>query len=147
MAETYFGIGKLNLLLFIVIYLLVLGLVISIFENVDVGKEWDGTLHSPFEDKTPKPVEDKSSLKKEVTNPIGLPNPMSPIERLSNGFAKLGEAIMAGLTILWIGLTVDTGSIPQIIKIFMATPVIVLLSIVIVDLLLDLIKAVKPDWL
>ena len=148
MADTYFGIGKLNFFLFLVIYMLVLGLVITMFNNT-TNKEWDGKWHSPFGDiKTPEnPSNEQTSLKKEVTNPIGLPNPMAPVEKLSNGFAKLGGIIMSALGIMWIGLTVNAPGMPDIVRIFMITPVVILLSVVILDIILDLIKAVKPDWL
>lgn len=148
MADTYFGIGKLNFFLFLVVYMLVLGLVISIFNNTQNNAEWDGKMHSPFGSvNSETPQQESPSLKKEVTNPIGLPNPMSPIEKLSGGFAKLGDIIMSALGIMWIGLTVDAVGMPEIIRLFMITPVVILLSVVILDIVLDLIKAVKPDWL
>jgi hypothetical protein len=124
MAETYLGIGKLNFFVFLCIYVIIVGVVCAMFNPSVTGFD-----NNPY--KESNTFADKKT----------------PATDLWGMFGFIGDIVKVALSVFWAGLTLNIPDVPIIVKAFMVTPVFLIFIVVIIDILLDIIKTVKPSWL
>lgn len=144
MAETYFGIGKLNFFVFLIVYFMVVGLVAALFDPSLVGVGKDPSLQD-LEKKTAYPNididgKDAKTEKDKQINPLGNLPQMADWDK--GAFGKISELFGTGIGIFWAGLTFNIPDMPLLLRLFMVIPVVGAFMIVMLDMIIDLLKAV-----
>lgn len=135
MAETYLGIGRFNIILFLVIYFMVVGVVGSLF---------DPTFYA-----------DKSLTENDVNNGIDVWGMDSKVQgqtktallqqvnpTLWNAWDNIVKIFTTFLSLIFIGMTFSIPNVPTAVQLFMSVPVIILFAFIILDLVIDILKAV-----
>lgn len=132
MADTYFGIGKLNFFVFIVVYFMVVGVVGAVFDPVGKGLV---------------PTDDSLAKGAKQFDTGVMAKQKAPKADIWGAFGMIGGVVSTGLGIFWIGMTFDIPGIPDMLRLFLTVPVLIVFFVVIIDILMDIIKTVKPSWL
>ena len=120
MSDSYFGIGKLNFILFLVIYVLAIGITNAVF-NPTTYSVGSGTGLG-FE---------AGVFKDQQQPPSG-----SDIFSALNQFVSI---IFTGMSILFNGFWINVPGVPLIVNLLLCLPVDILLVIVLMDIIRDIL--------
>jgi len=120
MSDSYFGIGKLNFILFLVIFMLCVGIINVVFNPTAYGlgeQNMLGYESGVFQD--------------QQSQPSG-----GDMFSALNQFVSL---IFAGLTLLSAGFYLNIPGVPAIVNLLLCVPVDILLVVVIIDIIRDIL--------
>lgn len=120
MSDSYFGIGKLNFILFLVIFMLVVGIVNVVFNPTAYGlgeQNMLGYEGGVFQDQQSQPADNN----------------------IFTAISQFVALIFAGLTLLSAGFYLNIPGIPMIVNLLLCVPVDILLVIVIIDIVRDIL--------
>jgi hypothetical protein len=135
MADTYLGIGKLNLILFMVVYFMIVGVVATIFNSAE-----DNTVlsDSSLSEGADSSWDRSTNLQQGKTVNVEKPS--------NNWWDSAGKAIRiltSGVAIFWAGITFDLGDeFPLLLRLFLSVPVVLLFLVVVIDTIIEVLKAV-----
>jgi len=120
MSDSYFGIGKLNFILFLVIYMLVIGVTNAVFNpaaySVGSGSAL-GYEGGVFQDQQQQPSGT------DIFSAIG----------------QFVSIIFSGLSLLLNGFWITVPGVPAIVNLVLCAPVDILLVIVLMDIIRDIL--------
>lgn len=136
MADTYLGIGKLNFFVFLIMYILVVGVVSAIFDPVGLGLVT--TNENIAEGANKFPIDVSKTGPKDNPNPLGG----APNVGIWDAIGKVAGIIGTAIGIFWAGLSFNVPGVPLLLRTFMVIPVFVLFVVVLLDLIIDILKAI-----
>ena len=137
MADTYFGVGKLNFFIFLVVYISVVGLVGAMFDPVGAGLVPTQPTQQDLEDGANSfPID---VYGKDTTTGMGK---QPPGFSFWSALDTVSKTISTALAVFWMGLTFNIPGVPVMLKFFMVVPVVIVLIIVTLDIIIDILKAV-----
>ena len=135
----YAGIGKINFFVFLVVFFMIVGVVGAIFDPV--GNGMVATEQDLIEGAGGWGIDVDRTGETDSPNPLSKDSPSvggSAWDVLTTVFST----VVTALRIFWIGLTFNIPGVPLLIRMFMVIPVVVSFVAVILDIIIELLKAV-----
>lgn len=139
MADTYFGIGKLNFFVFLIVYFMIVGVVASVFNPTIAGVSPDMTEQSLEQGADKWTSVDVERAENDKNTPLGK---SPPDFNLWNAFGTVANICKTAFLVFWAGLTFNIPGVPTLLRMFMVVPVVIVFVVVIFDTLIDVLKAV-----
>lgn len=135
----YAGIGKINFFVFLVVFFMIVGVVGAIFDPV--GNGMVATEQDLIEGAGGWGIDVDRTGETDSPNPLSKDSP-SAWDVLTTVAASYFSTVVTALRIFWIGLTFNIPGVPLLIRMFMVIPVVVSFVAVILDIIIELLKAV-----
>jgi hypothetical protein len=131
----YFGVGKINFFVFLVVYISVVGLVAALFDPVSAGLVPTQTEL----EKGASPFTGVDVYGKDTSTGMGK---QSPGFIILSALDIIGKTMGTALSVFWLGFTFNIPGIPVMLRFFMVIPVVIVLLVVCLDIIIDILKAV-----
>lgn len=134
MADTYFGVGKINFFVFLVVYIMVVGCVGALFDPVSAGLV-----------PTQKDLEEGAGgfpvdvYGKDTRTTMGK---QAPKFDFWSALTTIAKTVSTALSIFVMGLTFNIPGIPILLRMFMVIPVVIVFIVVFLDIIIDILKAI-----